>query len=173
MPTKVKRISLKRNGRSCLTAKLQRVLCRINFRHDFTKSNSRKVRTTVISRNSRITEFPKCMVLAKIIAQHDNGYIDKLLEIRIVANKRSESFSRALIRLSEVCFPSSISLKSTGEREKKAISEADTKPEAYNNKTANKIAMMAPMVGAVTVTPSNKSAKRHKYESGSKESGFS
>ena len=53
------------------------------------------------------------------------------------------------------------------------ISEADTKPEAYNNKTANKIAMMAPMVGAVTVTPSNKSAKRHKYESGSKESGFS
>ena len=78
--------------------------------------------------------------------------LTKLLEIRIVANKRSESFSRALIRLSEVCFPSSISLKSTGEREKKAISEADTKPEAYNNKTANKIAMMAPMVGAVTVT---------------------
>ena len=63
--------------------------------------------------------------------------LTKLLEIRIVANKRSESFSRALIRLSEVCFPSSISLKSTGE--KKAISEADTKPEAYNNKTANKI----------------------------------
>ena len=26
---------------------------------------------------------------------------------------------------------------------------------------------MAPMVGAVTVTLSNKSAKRHKYESGS------
>ena len=99
--------------------------------------------------------------------------LTKLLEIRIVANKRSESFSRALIRLSEVCFPSSISLKSTGEREKKAICEADTKPEAYNNKTANKIAMIAPMVGAVTVTPSNKSAKRHKYESGSKESGFS
>ena len=99
--------------------------------------------------------------------------LTKLLEIRIVANKRSESFSRALIRLSEVCFPYSISLKSTGEREKKAISEADTKPEAYNNKTANKIAIMAPMVGAVTVTPSNKSAKRHKYESGSKESGFS
>ena len=94
--------------------------------------------------------------------------LTKLLEIRIVANKRSESFSRALIRLSEVCFPSSISLKSTGEREKKAISEADTKPEAYNNKTANKIAMIAHMV-----TPSNKSAKRHKYESGSKESGFS
>ena len=47
--------------------------------------------------------------------------LTKLLEIRIVANKRSESFSRALIRLSEVCFPSSISLKSTGEREKKAF----------------------------------------------------
>ena len=97
----------------------------------------------------------------------------KLLEIRIVANKCSESSSRALIRLSEEVCPSSISLKSPGDREKKAISEADTKPDAYNNITANKIAMIAPMVGAVTVTPSNKSAKRHKYESGSKESGFS
>ena len=88
--------------------------------------------------------------------------LTKLLEIRIVANKRSESFSRALIRLSEVCFPSSISLKSTGEREKKAISEADTKPEAYNNKTEITRYMIAPMVGAVTVTLSTNS--RVKYE---------
>ena len=57
----------------------------------------------------------------------------KLLEIRIVANKCSESSSRALIRLSEEVCPSSISLKSPGDREKKAISEADTKPDAYNN----------------------------------------
>ena len=99
--------------------------------------------------------------------------LTKLLEIRIVANKRSESFSRELICLSKAYFPSYISFKSTSKREKKAISEADTKPDAYNNITANKIATMAPKVGAVTVTPSNKSAKWHKYESGSKESGFS
>ena len=99
--------------------------------------------------------------------------LTKLLEIRMVANKRSESSNKALIRLSEECSPSSISFKSPGESEKKAISEADTKPDAYNNMTANMIAMIAPTVGDVTVTPSNKSVKRHKYESGSKEYGFS
>ncbi len=109
----------------------------------------------------------------EVIAQHDYGHIHKIIRIRIVANKCSESSSRALIRLSEVCFPSSISLKVNGRKRKKAISEADTKPEAYNNKTANKIAMIAPMVGAVTVTPLKKSAKRHKYESGSRDFGFS
>ena len=58
--------------------KLQRVLCRINFRHDFTESQCRKVRTTMLlagipeSRNFQCSGAGK-----KIIAQHDNGYIDK------------------------------------------------------------------------------------------------
>mgnify|MGYP006964272075 CR=1 FL=1 len=71
----------KRDAGSSKTAENQRFLSRIYLRHDFTeKAIAEKVRTTVISRNSRITEFPKCMVLAKkIIAQHDNGYIDKII----------------------------------------------------------------------------------------------
>ena len=99
--------------------------------------------------------------------------LTKLLDIRIVANKRSESANNDLIYLSEVCFSSSTSFKSPGDNEKNAISEADTKPEANNRRTANEIATMAPTEGAATVTPSNKSAKRHKYESGSKEKRFS
>ena len=120
------------------------------------KSRRRNVRITVITRNSRITDVPKSTTSAKK-KLHNMIIITltKLLDIRIVANKRSESASR--------------DLKSLGENEKNAISDADTKPEANNNRTANEIATMAPTEGAVTVTPSNKSAKRHKYESGSKE----
>ena len=60
----------------------------------------------------------------------------KLFEIRIVANKRSESSNKAMIRLSDECSSSSISLRSPGEREKNAISEADTKPDANKTKEA-------------------------------------
>ena len=97
----------------------------------------------------------------------------KLFDIRIVASKRSESSSNAIILASEGCFSSSISLLSFGDNEKKAISEAETKPEANNNNIAKIKAIIAPMEGVITVTPSNKFAKWHKYESGSKELGFS
>ena len=97
----------------------------------------------------------------------------KLLEMRIVASNVSESFSNDLMYLSEVWLSSSISFKSLGDKEKKAISEADTKPEANKRSTAKVMATMAPKEGAVTVTLSNKSANWHKYESGSKESSIS
>ena len=97
----------------------------------------------------------------------------KLLEIKIVANKRSESFNKVMMRLSDECSSSSISLRSFGEREKNAISEADTKPDANKSNTARMIATMAPNEGGQTVTPSKSSAKRHKYESGSKECNLS
>ena len=71
----------------------------------------------------------------------------KLFEIRMVANNRSESFNKAMIRLSEECSSFSISLRSLGEREKNAISDAETKPEANNNNTARMIAIIAPTVG--------------------------
>ena len=73
--------------------------------------------------------------------------LTKLLEIRMVANKRSESSNKAVICLSEEWFSSSISLRSLGDKEKKAISEADTKPEAHNNNTARVIAIIAPNEG--------------------------
>ena len=71
----------------------------------------------------------------------------KLLDIRIVASKRSESSNKEVIYLSDECSSSSISLRSLGDKEKKAISEADTKPDANNNNTAKDIAIIAPTEG--------------------------
>ena len=73
--------------------------------------------------------------------------LTKLLDIKMVANNRSESASKLLICLSEAWFSSSMSFRSLGDKEKKAISEADTKPEANNNNTAKLIATIAPKEG--------------------------
>jgi hypothetical protein len=54
--------------------------------------------------------------------------------------------------LSESFFSSFNSFKSLGEREKKAISEPEAKPENKRSKPAIIIAITAPIVGAVTVT---------------------
>jgi putative hemolysin len=51
----------------------------------------------------------------------------KLLDIKIVASKRSESFFNSRILPSAACLFSSILPTSVGEREKNAISEAETK----------------------------------------------
>jgi hypothetical protein len=45
--------------------------------------------------------------------------------------------------------PSSIALRSEGVREKKAISEAETKPEQKSNKQTNTMATTTPTEGAV------------------------
>ena len=137
-------------------------------------NNSKNVRMTVITINCNTFDDPKFIHESKkkfrsmIIVT-----FTKLFDIRIVASKRSESSSNAIILASEGCFSSSISLLSFGDNEKKAISEAETKPEANNNNIAKIKAIIAPMEGVITVTPSNKFAKWHKYESGSKELGFS
>ena len=129
---------------------------------------------TVMTKNSTMTEPPKSTTCAKKKLQSMMMVtLTKLLEIKIVASKRSESLSRDMMRLSEGCSSSSISLRSFGEREKNAISDADTKPDANNSNTAKTMATMAPNEGVATVTPSKSSAKRHKYESGSKECNFS
>ena len=93
----------------------------------------------------------------------------KLLEIRIVAKSRSESSKRANILRSLSLLLWLISLKSLGEREKNAISEADTKPEQKSNTIASTMAMIAPTVGVFNVMLLKRSASWHKYESGSKE----
>lgn len=56
--------------------------------------------------------------------------LTKLFEMRIVAKSLSELANNDFIRVSALCFSSSISLKSDGVKEKNAISDADTKPEA-------------------------------------------
>lgn len=92
----------------------------------------------------------------------------KLFEMRIVASSLSESDNKVLICSSAGLLSSSISFKSPGVSEKKAISEAETKPEAINKKPANTMAMIAPNEGEYTVTSANKSVKACKNESGSK-----
>ena len=63
------------------------------------------------------------------------------------------------MRLSDGCSSSSILLKSAGESEKNAISEAETKPEQYNKTHARRMAIIAPKDGALTVTPLQSSCK--------------
>ena len=92
----------------------------------------------------------------------------KLFVISIVANKRSESARKARIRSSEACFPSSTALISVGDKEKKAISEADANPE-HNNKTiAINKAIIAPTLGDIMATSSKRSKKPDKNVSESK-----
>lgn len=77
----------------------------------------------------------------------------KLLVIKIVANNRSVSDNKFVIFLSDGCFPSAIAFKSEGEREKKAISEADANPDTNNSKPANTIATIADIDGVCTDMP--------------------
>jgi hypothetical protein len=86
----------------------------------------------------------------------------KLLVINIVANKCSESFKRCLILSSERCCLSRILFKSEGESEKKAISEADAKPETNNNTTAKMAAIIADKEGAVMDISLKIAVKRYK-----------
>ena len=79
----------------------------------------------------------------------------KLFVMRTVANKLSELSSKLLIFSSEGCLSSSISLKSEGEREKKAISEAEAKPDANKRTPAEIIARIAANEGGLTVIPLN------------------
>ena len=86
----------------------------------------------------------------------------KLFVIKIVANKRSLPSNRLLIFSSDGCFFSAIALKSDGEREKKALSEADAKPETSKSKPANTMAIMAETEGTCTDIPLNTSANWYK-----------
>lgn len=86
----------------------------------------------------------------------------KLLVIKIVANNRSVFSSRLLIFSSEGCFFSAIEFKSDGESEKKAISEAEAKPEISRRNPANTIDTMAEKEGACTEIPLKTSANWHK-----------
>ena len=99
--------------------------------------------------------------------------LTKLLEIKIVANNRSELLRKLLIIASDGCSSFSTSFKSIGDKEKKAISDADTKPEQYNKSIAKTNATIAPKVGVNRVTLSKSEFIPDKYESGSKEYKFS
>jgi hypothetical protein len=64
--------------------------------------------------------------------------------------------------LSEKCCCSRIVFKSDGESEKKAISEADAKPDTNNNKTAKMTAIIADKEGVVMDISLKIAVKRYK-----------
>ena len=86
----------------------------------------------------------------------------KLPTINIVARSLSLSFNKRLILESEKCSLYLIAPRSEGEREKKAISEAEIKAETSNNTPANRIAITADTEGAWTCKPSKTFANWHK-----------
>ena len=126
------------------------------------KSNSKNVRTTVRMRNSAMGEWNWNTFIKKKLQSMIMVTFTKLFVIRIVANKRSLLSSRLLIFSSEGCFLSAIAFRSDGEREKKAISEADAKPETSKSKPANTMATTAEIEGVCTDIPLKTSANWHK-----------
>ena len=67
----------------------------------------------------------------------------KLFVIKTVASRLSELSRRLLIFKSAGCESSSTSLRSFGDSEKKAISEAEAKPEANKRMAASMMAKIA------------------------------
>ena len=82
----------------------------------------------------------------------------KLFEIRMVANSFCDLPSNLLMMRSLEWFSCSISLRSEGVSEKKAISDADTKPEQNRSAQANTRATTAPAEGAVNCMEEKASA---------------
>lgn len=76
--------------------------------------------------------------------------LTKLFVTNIVANNRSESPSNRLIIGSEICMSSSIEFKSVGDKEKKAISDAEANPDTINMKDAINNAIQSLIAGVVT-----------------------
>ena len=71
----------------------------------------------------------------------------KLLEVSMVASKRSESSFKERILRSEKRLLSFIASTSAGDKEKKAISAADTMAETPKSNTANTKTTTAPVSG--------------------------
>ena len=87
----------------------------------------------------------------------------------MVANKRSLSPSKREIRWSAGFFFSSMMLRSEGESEKNAISDAEAKAEKSNRKAATTMATMAAADGCWIVMSLNTANSWDKNESESKE----
>ena len=81
--------------------------------------------------------------------------LTKLFVIKMVASVRSESARSSMIFLSHSSLLSSISFRSLGESEKKAISEPDANPETTNRRHAKIAAKTAPAEGVSQETSLN------------------
>lgn len=82
----------------------------------------------------------------------------RLLVIKIVANKRSVSSNNPATRISDSRLLSSTSFKSLCDKEEKAASEAEAKPDTNKKMPAQSKATTADAEGAVTEALPNQSA---------------
>ena len=85
----------------------------------------------------------------------------------------SNKGSKLVIFLSEGFFSSFIVLRSEGDKEKNAISDAEAKPDISSSNPARTMAMIAEKEGVCTVIPVKTSANWLKNVSESKDMGFS
>ena len=124
------------------------------------KSNNKKVRIIVSKTkpNTGTAEKSIHMFIA-YVQSITTATFTKLFVINIAAKRYSERSNKRWMIESEDDFPSLISLKSLGEREKKATSEADIKPEIHNNNAATTKAIIGPVVNPFMITCSNKLEK--------------
>lgn len=101
-------------------------------------SNSRKVTTTILIRNSQPEASPKSINESiSPLARTTMQTLTRLLAIKIVASRYfSAESSVMIVLLVRSLFFLNRSM-SCGESEKKAVSEADTMAEMHNSKTIN------------------------------------
>ena len=125
-------------------------------------NNNKKVSATVNTKNSAMGEWNSNTSIKNTLQSIIMVTLTKLLVIRIVANNRSVSSSKRPIFSSDGCLRSAIVLRSAGEREKKAISEAEAKPDTNNNTPAKTMQIKADKEGAVTEILLKTSANWHK-----------
>jgi len=86
----------------------------------------------------------------------------KLLVINIVVRSSSESDNNKLMFLSAGCLHNSISLRLAGDKEKKAISEAEANADTNKSNPAKTIAIIAETEGSLNCMESNIFTQRHK-----------
>ena len=115
------------------------------------KSKSKKVNITVSIKNSASGEPKLNTLMQKKLQSMIIVTFTKLFVMSTVANNFSELAKRLLILISDGWLSSSTSLRSVGEREKKAISDAEANPEAKSNMAARIIARIAEKDGVVIV----------------------
>lgn len=96
------------------------------------------------------------------VTEHDNGNIHKVVCDKNGCQQTFGVCEQIADFPSEGWLPSSISFRSEGESEKKAISDAEAKPEASRSKPARIMAIIADNEGVFTDIPLKISANWHK-----------
>ena len=152
----------KRDAGSGKTAESQRLLSRIYLRHDFTEKQQQKCKDYCQNEELCNGRMKLEHIHKEEVAEHDYGYIHEVVRNQNRCQQTFAVVQQITDFLIRGCFLSAIAFRSDGEREKKAISEADAKPETSKSKPANTMATTAEIEGVCTDIPLKTSANWHK-----------